>query len=207
MPNFLEWLLNWLHGNTLFHGTALVPLLWASTLQLNQILPILTLDLFIHLLHALVHNWAFSRMVILFLWWNWFRLLLNETEFLSALVVCRLLHRSKIGRWNTRKVLWSWVILRAGVQARDFWYETILLGWSLWGFYWCWGCIISLGCLCWRLRCLLPFCCLCAGLHPLHVDDFEVFLRGDRRLFPFSVWGNIVFDKVVYRSYWAFILL
>ena len=169
---------------------------------------ILILNHFIHLMKALIHIWAFSRMIIIFLRWYWFRFLLNETEFLGALVMSRLLYRCHVRSGNTCEFLLRlWVILWVGVQTRDLGNKTIFIGGTLWGFHRNWRCVFSYCRLSWNWRFALPGWSLLTSRYSLHIDEFEILWWGHWSLFPFSVWRNIVLDEIIDGSDWALIFL
>jgi len=159
-------------------------------------------------MQALIHIWAFPRMIILFLWWHRLRFLLNETKFLSALVMGRLLDRCNVGRRDTWEVLLGpGVVLRVGVQTRDLGNETVSFWGTLWGFHRDWGCVFSYCSFGWSWRCALSNWCLLASLYSLHIDEFEIFRWGYWSLLPFSVRGNIVLDETIDSSDWTLIFL
>jgi hypothetical protein len=159
-------------------------------------------------MQALIHIWAFPRMIVLFLWWNRLRFLLNETKFLSALVMSRLLDWCHVGRRDTWEVLLRpRVILRVGVQTRDLGNETVPIWGTLWGFQGDWGCVFSYHRLGWSWRCALSDWGLLASLYSLHIDELEIFRWGYWSLLPFSVRRNIVLDETINCSDWALIFL
>lgn len=193
---------------------------------------VLNLDLLIHLLKACVHIWALPRIECLLVWRDWLGFFLNEAEFLCCVHILFLSRNwSHMGWW----IFWTRVVARVWVDARNLRNKAWLTLLVIWGLefsrYRCIRCLNgvlhgSLWCPWWILNgslwsswrrilygsfwsdwafYLLNWC-LNTLLDLLHIDEPEVLLLRGSRFLPFSIWWNIVLDKVVNGSHRAFII-